>query len=40
MNQLSLNNAIFSFAFTGVLAPHKRDNELPKPITKTAPKKA
>jgi len=25
MNQMSLNTAILSFAFSGVLAPHKRE---------------
>jgi len=39
MNQLSLNAAIMSFAFSGVLAPHKRQAEAPQPVTKTAPKK-
>ena len=27
MNELSLNTAILSFAFSGVLAPHKRGYE-------------
>jgi hypothetical protein len=39
MNQLSLNAAIMSFAFSGMLAPHKRPAETPHPITKTATKK-
>ena len=38
MTQLSLNNAIFSFAFTGVFAPHKRE-AASLPAVKVDPKK-
>jgi len=33
MNQLSLNTAIMSFAFSGMLAPHPRGYEAPRPAT-------
>lgn len=39
MNQLSLNAAIMSFAFSGVLAPHRRLPEAPRVVTQPAPKK-
>jgi hypothetical protein len=39
MNELSLNTAILSFAFSGVLAPHKRGYEAPRPTTPTGPKR-
>ena len=39
MNELSLNTAILSFAFSGVLAPHKRGYEAPRPATAEPPKK-
>ncbi|HXQ12784.1 MAG TPA: hypothetical protein VN805_17465 [Caulobacteraceae bacterium] len=39
MNQLSLNTAILSFAFSGVLAPHRRGYEAPRPQTPAQPKK-
>jgi hypothetical protein len=39
MNQMSLNTAIISFAFSGVLAPHKRDYEAPRPQAPAQPKK-
>jgi len=39
-NQMSLNAAIMSFAFSGVLAPHRHDNQTPKPgPTVSSPKK-
>jgi hypothetical protein len=31
MNELSLNTAILSFAFSGMLAPHKREIAAPQP---------
>jgi hypothetical protein len=31
MNQLSLNTAILSFAFSGMLAPHRREIATPQP---------
>ena len=39
MNQLSLNAAIMSFAFSGVLAPHRRPPETPQTVTQPVPKK-
>jgi hypothetical protein len=39
MNQMSLSTAILSFAFSGVLAPHRREYEAPKPQTSGQPKK-
>ncbi len=36
MNQLSLNTAIVQFAFSGVLAPHKREME-PARVSPTPP---
>jgi hypothetical protein len=39
MNQMSLNTAILSFAFSGVLAPHKREYESPRPTPQAAKKK-
>jgi hypothetical protein len=39
MNQLSLNTAIMSFAFSGMLAPHPRGYEAPRPIPRAQPKK-
>ncbi len=39
MNQLSLNAAIMSFAFSGVLAPHRRPAETPRIVTQPTPKK-
>jgi len=39
MNQLSLNTAIMSFAFTGMLAPHPRGYEAPRPATPAQSKK-
>lgn len=39
MNQLSLNTAILQFAFSGVLAPHKREYESFRPVTPVALKK-
>ncbi len=42
MNQLTLNSAIMSFAFSGVLAPHKREYETPRTVfttTTAVPKK-
>ncbi|HKT53872.1 MAG TPA: hypothetical protein VJP88_05440 [Caulobacteraceae bacterium] len=39
MNQMSLNTAIMSFAFSGVFAPHRRDYEAPRPQTPALPKK-
>ncbi len=39
MNQLSLNSAIMSFAFSGVLAPHKREPEAPRTPIPSSPKK-
>jgi hypothetical protein len=39
MNELSLNTAILSFAFSGVLAPHRRGYEAPRPATPAQPKK-
>lgn len=36
MNQLSLNTAIMSFAFSGMLAPHPRGYEAPRPATPPA----
>lgn len=39
MNQLSLSTAIMSFAFSGVLAPHKREYEAPRPQSTPAPPK-
>jgi hypothetical protein len=39
MNQLSLNSAIMSFAFSGMLAPHKREPEPPRPSIPAPPKK-
>ena len=38
-NQLSLNTAILSFAFSGVLAPHRRDQAAPRPQAPSQPKK-
>lgn len=41
MNEMSLNTAILSFAFSGVLPRHKRDYEAPRPASaETAKKKA
>ena len=40
MKQLSLNNAILSFAFSGVMAPHRRGPEMPKPAPSVPPKKS
>jgi len=37
-NQLSLNTAILSFAFSGVLAPHRRE-QAPRPQAPAQPKK-
>jgi hypothetical protein len=39
MNQMSLNTAILTFAFTGVLAPHKHEREAPPPFAKPTTKK-
>jgi hypothetical protein len=39
MNQLSLNTAILSFAFSGMLAPHKREYEAPRPAAPAPAKK-
>ena len=39
MNQLSLNAAIMSFAFSGVLAPHRRQPETTRIVTQPTPKK-
>jgi hypothetical protein len=39
MNQMSLSTAIMSFAFSGVLAPHKREYEAPRPQSPAQPKK-
>jgi hypothetical protein len=39
MNQLSLNTAILSFAFSGVLAPHRRGYEAPRVVSTSAQKK-
>ncbi|HZC17898.1 MAG TPA: hypothetical protein VE309_14160 [Caulobacteraceae bacterium] len=39
MTQLSLNTAIMSFAFSGMLAPHPRGYEAPRPATPAQPKK-
>jgi hypothetical protein len=40
MNELSLNTAILSFAFSGVLAPHKRVGyEAPRPVSTESAKK-
>jgi hypothetical protein len=38
-NQVSLNTAILSFAFSGVLAPHRSGNQMPKPAPSVTPKK-
>lgn len=32
-NQLTLNTAILSFAFSGMLAPHRREYGDPRPAT-------
>jgi hypothetical protein len=32
MTQMSLNTAIFSFAFSGMLAPHRREPAPPQPV--------
>lgn len=32
MNQMTLNSAILSFAFSGVLAPHKREYQPLRPV--------
>jgi hypothetical protein len=39
MNQLSLKTAILSFAFSGVLAPHRRGYEAPPPPNSADSKK-
>ena len=39
MKQMSLNTAILSFAFSGVLAPHRRGYEAPRPQAPAQPKK-
>ncbi len=39
MNQLSLNSAIMSFAYSGVLAPHKHTIETPRVVSQPTPKK-
>ena len=39
MNQLSLNAAIMSFAFSGMLAPHRRVSEAPRVVAPATPKK-
>jgi len=39
MNQLSLNAAILQFAFSGMLAPHKREYESPRVVSTAVPKK-
>jgi hypothetical protein len=39
MNHLSLNTAILSFAFSGVLAPHKREYDSRPPAQPQTPKK-
>jgi hypothetical protein len=38
-NKVSLNTAILSFAFSGVLAPHRNNNQIPKPGPTVSPKK-
>ena len=37
--QMSLNAAIMSFAFSGVMAPHRNDSQAPKPGPTVSPKK-
>lgn len=39
MNQMTLNSAILSFAFSGVFAPHRRVYEALRPANPAAPKK-
>jgi len=39
MNQLSFNAAIMSFAFSGVLAPHRRPQERPRVVAQPTQKK-
>jgi hypothetical protein len=39
MNELSLNTAILSFAFSGVLAPHRRGAGAPQTPARAEPKK-
>ena len=40
MNQMSLNTAILTFAFSGVLAPHRHElPQHPQKIAKPPPKK-
>ncbi len=33
MNQMTLNTAIVQFAFSGMLAPHRREYESPRTVT-------
>ncbi|MDR3471416.1 MAG: hypothetical protein P4M09_06965 [Devosia sp.] len=37
---LSLNTAILSFAFSGVLAPHRHDNTCPRDVLPSSAKPA
>jgi hypothetical protein len=39
MTQISLKSAILSFAFFGVLAPHRREYEAPRTTSQDADKK-
>ena len=39
MTQMSLNTAILSFAFSGVLGSHKRQYEAPRPVSQATPQK-
>jgi hypothetical protein len=39
MNQMSLNSAIMQFAFSGMLAPHRREPEAARPAPQASPKK-